>query len=1507
MIKLLHRSKMRRVLSAVCAAAMITSIIVMPAYARQTGTVDASASSLGSGFTAVEGEYDRGVHGTLTLTTTGTPAQQASQESVNTYSESAQATTTLGGAGANSLGVQYFTLYVSIWSNSYSGPGGPSFVSTTVAVPGLTAGTTMAELATAIDSAIGGLPYQLAGDAFFTSTGKLRVVKRFAEGTDPSPVNGVSSDNNAEIWVHSGSDPNDTSTDPAGQLSVAEAAFGDSINPWGRYSPMGDTYKYGIGNLDYSIEATWTPLWGLDIGGLGAGFDFGSFDGGVMDDDNFQSMADTSTGLFTAVRSSSWPGGYVLLSTAGRTSPVGDGTSLVVFNNGVRDPAYEDDTAPDVTPSGVATAGATTTWTVDYDDPDSTLETWDSSENAYNGFSILIPKEFTLVNGPLHNDFIAQTVASFGTTPTVTQQNTSEGWLITVSNFVDHPDADDGITFSFSLAATTTAGPTDIGAKIWIHNVGTPWTADPTVTQLIDPNYPDTQDDGIRDTDWFPVFCDFGEVDMEIQPDVVQSITAMADPNRAMGYTALTVNAVDQYGNDVSGWVGYDVPTITGLADGASVTAVDPDEWIWRLADTPGTNTATLVGDDSRTAADENVSDSVSFSNVGFGEPHKLVVIPDEAGYITGDIMAAQVQLQDANGNPTSWLDDHWAGDSPLIETDLIEIVANSENLPFGNGQRAVSAYVHKGWAKSNGISSSGGPAVDGWPTFVSVPGPPVEGPDVWTFSAKHHSGSVLPAEFVSRIVMAEDPDLVGVADHIKVVAVEQAPAEFATGDFIYNDKTDDYDDDAFGWAAATSDVATASIMLSAWIVDKYDNPITVDVANKPVTWGVPKMNTYTNAILPTGHTYDTTTNAQGVATVEVKSFSPTISTRIVDDFGWNTLSWFTPIAVDMGTYRALGTGWAYPCPSDAKLDLGFGFTYFHGAKLTAELEQTPEREDKDVALADGADTVGYTATVMDSALFDTPIPNWNVKFTTSLGTFADGSKAVTTTTDANGQASVTVKSPTAGTAYLRVYDRLHTIDGFPFFQNSVIDSVEFTDYKFMYEVLDATMRAGDRATARVRAWIENIKTGSRVTWTPTLPNDGGNIDEDMDQDVFGYDTANTHGDGVDAPQWTNDFDVTNWDVDSNGDGMADAIDLTIPAYDDSDIQFESAFRRYALLQGDFSVTGWVNQVFYNQLDLVAAPARPEVNFVKEATLKAEGTQLDSAISLWGDGYTPGLNLPSGTDQVDIYLGDITTGTTQWLGYGYVGRDGMLLPSAVTSGLNRMSPGLYDITVDGLVFKNGLEIKNLFKEAWVSIDGKKPGAEPIYVDGSKEIVVQVNAFGALSHEVWAGSLKLANTNAEGRTFMPADSMDPGLHWMTAKIKWPISGVFNVATNQITDGPSFLDNGYVTTVVRNQYYVVAPLKFSSTSLSKSGRTLKLKGNVSGKPEANGSTAYSIKVTIQKLVGGKWKTYKTKTVTASAGKYSLNYKVGSAGKYRAVVSHSDKAHPKSSKTSGSVTVK
>ena len=614
--------------------------------------------------------------------------------------------------------------------------------------------------------------------------------------------------------------------------------------------------------------------------------------------------------------------------------------------------------------------------------------------------------------------------------------------------------------------------------------------------------------------------------------------------------------------------------------------------------------------------------------------------------------------------------------------------------------------------------------------------------------------------------------------------------------------------------------------------------------------------------------------------------------------------SWFTPVKVtvpglDTSGEEFVGIGEA--CQTSTEV-CGYGFAYFHGGTMTAELEKvqcaggTIQSKEKDIVLADGVDSTTYTATVLDTA-FDTPIAGWDVKFITDFGSLdtTGGVKAVEKKTGADGKTSVTITSPTAGGADLTAIDRQRTV---------ATEEIYFTDYQAKSKVIEPTVRAGDRATAKVQVWWENIKTGARIMWS-----------KNKSYFEFGHDKFDVYAnakavDGTSIVAKTNeaaddgDFTEMYTGTDASITDKYDTIEFAIPAKDVMPhswneverLRLESAGQRFALLSGKVSGKVWVGKIFYDKFEIKAAPTCVGVDFVKESTLMAEGTQMLSGLSLTGEKFTPGIGAPDYTDRIKIYLGDITTGDRTKklndLGEAIVGKDGTLLPVLVGDDcIKQLSPGFYDITVDGLVFKNGLEIKNLFGMASIQIRlGTKVGGI-YYLNPSKKYSVNVNAFGAESVAAWAGSAKLAETGYTGMFVLDAFKLRDFLSTFTAKSMWRTP-----------------DNRTYTTVVSTQLYRQNSLGYSTVSFNAKGRTFTVAGIARGYAEANGSKLFKMTIVLQQKVGGKWKNVKsTSTRTASNGKYKASIKANKAGTYRVMVYHTDVAHLKAVKYSKTKTVK
>jgi len=1235
----------------------------------------------------------------------------------------------------------------------------------------------------------------------------------------------------------------------------------------------------------------------------------------------------------------------IILGTADDGTSIANGTVTFALASGTRQPNYgrgNDGADESVWPRSIV-SGKSATFTVEvpigyevYDDAYNGSDP-EGYENAINGVKVLFPKGFAFDKNPTTNanpsvftDGNPFTVAStdLGVETTVT----AYGPMVTYTKIFEE-GVHDGDVFDVAayLKAPTKAGRYD-GVKVWIRNVGT--ASDKWIPVFCDLD-PAGAESATYDDESYPQGIKSGEdsdiagMALRVEPDAVKTMTTNTPGrNRAGGFTALTVGFEDQYANVIEpGDPGYPADTQVALTladrlNGAAIESVGGGAYKWKLSKVPAINAATV------TAVGGTLTKTVTVDSIGIGEPAKVTVeiaTPATQPAANGSVPSFYLQLRDAQNNPTSFADptvDPMNYRQDYFQTNLVspEVMDNTRN------------YIDQGWTRTTSSD---------WPsTFIFGA---AAGPDVWTLNASSLNGLVESSPFTHLTIAAPLAGVVGVPYDVKVTAAAAPPADYAVGDDVYGQGLEDGNGhdisrDQFGVAKADGSDA---VTLTAQVIDENGDAVTsAAAAGLSVQFNIPQ-GVGVRGVLPTGHTYKAVTDATGKATVRVTSTRgsvlydyhenndvadfPHIDTTQDQDYDrYEAWSWFTPVKASVTIPARTQDPFFFPC-DDPNYANDFGYVYFHAPVASGTMEKTAEGYNKWIALADGQETFKFTGKVTDQAFPSVTLPGVDLKFVTTVGSLdASGAvKSIETSSGADGTYTVEVRSATAGYGMVLVYDRQAAWDQWdrdPSLTDGNWASMIFTDYATKYEV-DATpvSPAGDRATKTARVWWENIKTGARVSWdgdfsanpTESWLDDNGpsSIDRpdwpnlpsgywNWGACVYGYRTIA----GVETPSHANDIGVDN-DVDTNADGKMDAVDIAIPAYDadgyeadnGGDGWLESAGKRYALVDGPVSAPMWVGSTFYNDLTFWAAPARIPAEFKNSSTVAAEGNQLDTAISLVGENFLPGLSAPDHTDAVALRLGDITTGSSTVMGEAYVGRDGQLLPTAVLdANLKTLSPGTYDITVDGLVFKNGLTIQNLFKKAWISINYKND--DVVYVKGNVKVPVNVNAFGSRSAEVWAGSLKLAATDTENQSglfTMDTSRITAGLHNMTARISWPTIGG--------------LADTFFNTLVTRKFYVQKSLTFSSTKMTHSGRKLTVSGKASGPAEASGSKNFKVIVTIQKLKNGHWTYYTHKHVTSTAGSYKLTYSVKSAGKYRAKVSHSDSAHPFSAKYTSSHTIK
>jgi len=1175
---------------------------------------------------------------------------------------------------------------------------------------------------------------------------------------------------------------------------------------------------------------------------------------------------------------------------------------------------------PTISPNGVV-AASVNTYTVNVpstnEDPYGVSQEELGMQDAVDGVRVLYPKDFAFSGS------VAPTATAVGgntiqTSQTVDASTTEFGPLVTVKN-IYWQSGQNNLPIETVLQAPTASkfyGGAD-GVKVWVHQVGSPADL------------------------WIPIFCVSSKAPQGTPPPaitvgagVLDSISADAELNRAGGYTEVNFTLLDKYKNEISPLGNIEVG-FNKLADGAFVWREGFGNVIWNLGDTVGVNTITgtytQVQPDS-TSITKTVTKTLDTTNVGAPTQVKVIPTADASGtpqmtWEDGSMPHFYLQLQDKDGNPTSYLDTLHGTAAAANPTDN----PGSPHMFKATGLRSVNSPlnyenlpIYQGWSRSSSFGAAGLPDSFDFSTWG-------DGPDTWTLTARSNGGLLENAAFTTIQISAPVQENVGVPYGIKVSAVTTAPADYADGDSIYNNNWAwGLDNSAFGYAKGDGSEAVA---FTAQIVDRYNNPVAL--GNVDVRFDIPQFPGQNGTLISAtganlGHDTVVKTGTDGTAAISMKAYRPTLATFAsstiptmwpeADNTFRGDQSWFTQLYADAEIPTretvgvAPGTDWAHPC---LEMERGYGFGYFHGGVLGQVLEQTKEGRTKYISLADGTDSVTYTALVTDPA-FDTPVADWDVNFTTSFGYLNNiGTTAVPTKTGADGTVSVKAYSGSSGLAWVAVQDRQ---------LDRLYTPVDFTDWKVVTKILDDTMPAGDRATATIQSTFVNIKDATkRIQWNANSNFSFGNVlgvsHDDKRPNVFGY---QTDGEVVETNSTSYAGPI---DTDVPADGKYDAMNFTVPAKDvvaHTGYPLESAGKRYALLEGYGEGTTWVGNIFYNEFDFVAAAERPipEENFVKTASLQAEGTMWDEAFSVKGSGFTPGTGAPDYTDTVNVYLGDFTSEASglmtpdNWLGEAYVQKDGTLLPSALWNDAYQTSlaPGQYNISVDGLVFKNGLTIKNLFGEASIQINEAQTNGDwgYFFVDPIKSYPLIVNAFGMTNTQVYMTKADgtqgpaLTGSNTTGIFTLDVSKLRKAGYYM-----WDTAGGAWTATAQ-TLWPS----GYKT--VNNAHvWIRSALTWAKPSFWHSGRTLKVSGTFMGRTEADGQGALNLKVNVQRYYGGKWHSYSTKYITGTptwldstrilGESYNTTVKVKKAGTYRVVVSHADVSHLTSSVTTKTLKIK
>ncbi len=164
----------------------------------------------------------------------------------------------------------------------------------------------------------------------------------------------------------------------------------------------------------------------------------------------------------------------------------------------------------------------------------------------------------------------------------------------------------------------------------------------------------------------------------------------------------------------------------------------------------------------------------------------------------------------------------------------------------------------------------------------------------------------------------------------------------------------------------------------------------------------------------------------------------------------------------------------------------------------------------------------------------------------------------------------------------------------------------------------------------------------------------------------------------------------------------------------------------------------------------------------------------------------------------------------------------------------------------------------------------------------------MDAIGSTAIEVWAGPTKLAGTLSSGLFILPADRLKAGYNNITARAIWE-NGSFQVGSAKV--------------------FRMSKPRFTYPTMTASGRLLTIRSRMIAPAEANGAKNFLVRIGVQRLVNGVWKTYMYKNVRANAstGNVAAQIRVKGAGKYRAFVYHSDLSHSTAMRTGTTLNVK
>ena len=1223
---------LRRATAVIVSVAMLMSLVVLPAFAAPATPSQADPTSLlpgSTGITNVQGQGSLGLLGSYQMRILGTGPTAGNVQGANSWSGS-ERNTTLGTLDVPSPQANT-SVILRLW---LQGPGGwPAPKNTPLLVTGLTTASTVADVVKQINDLYGRWV-----TAYFDGGGFVRI------DTD---YHGAG----ASVAVYDNYAPVDTTS-----RGIADAIFAAEASPYVNWAitdgvEVGSDYSVGFGpeggvatftpNPDDAVPANnFTPY------GVGATL-------GFIDDTGFHAGAmDPITGFFTAVQLEQ---GHDFQLTAGAPATTGSpgispGVVKFATIDGVRDNVYGDIgyQQGNLLIGGDRQAGHVETVTITVPaavSSDPTVHA-DGLQDSINGIKFKLPAGFEPIT-----DIFGKPIVDMQ--PSWSAPNLGVTWDAATHTYFFNgfqETAPDTFTFAIKVRNTTVSSWAMFGDSgedyqgiVSIRNVAGTMFA-PLLSQ--------------------PVF-------LHVNSDnLVKSITATVDGNRAGGFDKIKGHLWDMYGNEIVEWphqVNFKFTENPGFAPdmGSQISVDSMNSWSQIGAFLPASPISTFPAMNSPFAADlkysstegttsldvwtvnapsDGVTTTVSFNTAGIGAPKALkTILLEKDGSLSNrfsrpatDTPYFKLQLVDANGMPTSftsggthnfdWLGDEspgfhfWRQDIPIDENYSTSDMFSNHNPD----------YWHQG------------------PQAV------------WNLSANDDQGFVLPAP-LTTINFGATP---GVATHFLITATKPIPGNHASRDNLFNDMR--HNQQAFGYASG-SDTSTEVVTLKGQLVDDWNRPVALAGVN--VNFAVqqlrPGMLNHDSAV----------TDANGAVTVDVSSKAG--SERYLNS-DFNEKTYFSEITFqsDLFANRTPDAGWAY---------------FVRGRLVDLEAA-------KHHVKADGVDKTAVTATVEDQA-FDMPVANWPITFETDFGMLTPAIGTLMTGSD--GTAAVDISSAAKGEAHVKAHDQ----DG-----NIKIEEVNFDNYYLVVHALSPAVQAGDDATATFEVTVKDLNNNNVAF-------------NDYDRHGLDADVLNAAG------KWVNNPVSSTLD---NSTGTSRIL-VTVPAWamnhpqDLSEglrtlkVEKLEVAQKTGVFTQDYDVYGpeSADVNFVNSATFASKVILPKDGSIASNVLETVYARLEY---LSGGGFTQPMGDEIQRDTAISLVGpDGLRGEKVGVLGPVVRKDGSILPQTQPwANVGALLPGTYDVIVDGMKFTGALTVLPWAKQdVTVNLFAKntKPG-EPTELYGN---------------------------------------------------------------------------------------------------------------------------------------------------------------------------------------------